>query len=80
MEPFAQLLMVPRGLRPLGSALVRSSRWPAAGPDTVIAVLAVIRRLRRERTTCHEPLPIVVPVAMMRATKPQTQDGTPPRC
>ncbi len=43
--PPAQLPKVPRMRRPVGSAAVRSSSWPAAGPATVNGVWAVIRRL-----------------------------------
>ena len=57
----AQLAKVPRMRRPSGSAAVRSSAWPAAGPATTIGVFAVMRRARREgRTTDHGasvPLP-----------------------
>ena len=48
----AQLAKVPRMRRPSGSAAVRSSAWPAAGPATTIGVFAVTRHARREgRTT-----------------------------
>ena len=36
---------------------MRTSSLPAAGPLNAITVLAVIRRLRRERSTCHPPRP-----------------------
>ena len=41
---------------PAGSAAVRSSGWPAAGPPTAIGVVAVMRRAQGEgRTTCQRP-------------------------
>jgi hypothetical protein len=43
------LFSVPRTVRPRGSAVVRSSGWPAAGPVRRIRVRAVIRRLNRRR-------------------------------
>ena len=44
--PPAQLPTVPSTRRPVGSALVCSSRWPAAGPSTANGVVAVMRRFR----------------------------------
>ena len=68
--PWAQLLAVPLQVRPLLvlpvavepvavmlNSTVFISAWPAAGPDTVIGVLAVRRRPSGELfTTLHLPL------------------------
>jgi hypothetical protein len=40
----AQLLKVPRTVRPAGSAAVFISAWPAAGPPSDMGVVAVKRR------------------------------------
>ena len=42
--PPAQLLIIPFTVRPAGSAVVFSRSEPAAGPDKVITVSAVMRR------------------------------------
>ena len=42
--PLAQLFSVPSTVRPAGSAAVRISGWPAAGPPTANGVSAVKRR------------------------------------
>ena len=56
VTPPAQLFRVPRIRVPPGSALVRMSACPAAGPRTVIGVMPVIRRFSAEsRTTLHSP-------------------------
>ena len=52
--PLAQLLSVPSTRRPGGSAAVRSSAWPAAGPPIAIGVEAVMRRAHGDgRTICQ---------------------------
>ena len=52
--PAAQLFSVPSTVRPAGSAAVRISAWPAAGPPTANGVLAVKRRAWRDgRTSCQ---------------------------
>jgi hypothetical protein len=54
--PPAQLLRVPRTRVPVGSSLVCSRSWPAAGPVISIGVVPVSRRLSAEsRTTTHCP-------------------------
>jgi hypothetical protein len=55
--PPAQLLMVPKIFVPVGSALVISRWWPAAGPETRISVSSVIRRAYwLSGTTVQAPL------------------------
>ena len=54
--PLAQLFSVPSTRRPPGSAAVRSSAWPAAGPRTSIGVFAVTRRAHGlGRTSSQRP-------------------------
>jgi hypothetical protein len=48
VTPPAQLFSEPSTRRPVPSAEVRSSGSPAAGPVSSIAVVAVVRRLKRE--------------------------------
>ena len=56
--PPAQLLSVPSTVRPAGSAFVRTSAEPAAGPVSRNGVIAVIRRFWRASrggTRVHRP-------------------------
>src|SRR3712207_9078937 len=66
--PPAQLLNVPRTVRPSGSAVVRRYSDPAAGPVTRKGVEAVIRRLRSRSGggshTPESPCPRVCPPEM----------------
>jgi hypothetical protein len=45
VTPPAQLLTMPRTLRPVGSAEVAMRGWPAAGPVIAIGVSPVTRRV-----------------------------------
>jgi hypothetical protein len=51
VTPPAQLFSVPRTCVPVGSAWVRMSGCPAAGPRIAIGVAPVIRRLDAESLT-----------------------------
>ncbi len=56
--PLAQLFSVPSTVRPSGSAAVRISGWPAAGPPIANGVDAVNRRAYRlGRTGSQRPSP-----------------------
>ena len=52
----AQLFKVPSTWVPCGLAAVRIIGWPAAGPDSDMGVLAVMRRAHFEGRTICQPL------------------------
>jgi hypothetical protein len=56
VDPPAQLFSVPSTVVPVGSAKVRTYSEPAAGPESRMGVVAVIRRFRLRRSAWrHRP-------------------------
>src|SRR5689334_24582547 len=74
--PPAQLAKVPNTLRPVGSALVLSLSWPAAGPEIAISVLAEMRRAYLLPPTTFQ----VVPSRAISRTAPPSDAISTPTC